>query len=246
MSSTLTHPRVKKVAAFLWNGVWTLDRTGLPMKGVKKKFIQKDRDILPALCNDTLYLIGKEVRGIREGRDRAYHERQYRIYRGLEEMPFNCVEHGAAILHKKVWTRTGTDSTWWRLRRICDSHEDNGDRFWRGRRRCGLSTRSNYWKEQYGGNVKDLIAQQRSCRFYTMPDWEWAGNDFCWDPVRRRWGAGPYRPPPQVLECSICGVRGHTKDNCKGCFRSPPQDPYYSTTRLKVLGLGEGNWGWGI
>ena len=125
MSSTLRRPRVKKVMAFFWNGVWSRDRTGLPMKGVKKKFIQKDRDILPALCNDTLYLIGKEVRRIREPKDLAYHECQYRIYRGLVAvMPFNCVEHGAVILHKKVWARTGTYQME-HLRRICDSHEDS-------------------------------------------------------------------------------------------------------------------------
>ena len=155
--AALTRPRAKKVMAFLWNGVWSRDRTGLPMNGVKKKFIQKNRDILPALCNDILYLIGKEVRGIREARVKnlAYHERQYRIYRGLEVMPFNCVEHGAVVLHKKVWTRTKTDD-FKLLRRICDDHEDNGHRRW-CRRRCAAV---GDWTGQYAAHVTDLITRQ--------------------------------------------------------------------------------------
>tara|TARA_B100001094_G_scaffold110140_1_gene106085 strand:+ start:445 stop:1086 length:642 start_codon:yes stop_codon:yes gene_type:complete len=207
---------------FLWNGVWSRDRTGLPMKEVKYKFIQKNRDILPALCNDTLYLIGKGVRRIREGRDRAYHEHQYRIYRGLEEMPFNCVEHGAVVLHKKVWMhgRTRNHIHFQRLRKFCDTHEDNWH-FAGG-------------QKQYVAHVTDLITRQKRAKFYTMPDWEWAGkSDFQW-----HLSSGQ-------LECSVCGVRGHTKDNCKGCFRSPPQDPYYSTKRLQVLSLEEGNLEWG-
>ena len=161
----LTRPRAKKVMAFLWNGVWSRDRTGLPMNGVKKKFIQKNRDILPALCNDILYLIGKEVRGIREGirearvKNLAYHERQYRIYRGLEVMPFNCVEHGAVVLHKKVWTRTKTDD-FKLLRRICDDHEDNGHRRW-CRRRCAAV---GNWTGQYVAHVTDLITRHKRGR----------------------------------------------------------------------------------
>ena len=311
MSSTLTRPRVKKVVAFLWNGVWTLDRTGLPMKGVKKKFIQKNRDILPALCNDTLYLIGKEVRGIREGRDRAYHERQYRIYRGLEEMPFNCVEHGAVVLHKKVQEFMVGSYGGATLRQICNTHEDNVHRRWcqlshredprrwssrarqvgqrlafaggsherlgcdspllvlpldvlqlvgeacchrargetRGRKDLTRERQGLCWDlwgrydrtEQYAEYVNGLMRRgfrRRGGWFYTMPDWEWAGPSYSGCCAERMEGA---------QECSVCGIRGHTKENCKGIFRSPPQGPGFGPIprRLKVLGLEEGNWEWG-
>ena len=221
--AALTRPRVKKVMAFLWNGVWSLDRTRLPMKGVKKKFIQKDRDILPALCNDTLYLIGKEVRRIREAKDLAYHECQYRIYRGLVAvMPFNCVEHGAVVLHKKVWMhgRTRNHIHFQRLRKFCDTHEDNWH-FAGG-------------QKQYTKHVTDLITRQKRAKFYTMPDWEWAG-----DPIfSGHLSSGQ-------LECSVCGVRGHTKENCKGCFRSWSCVSSCSSWRLSPLGLEEGNLEWG-
>lgn len=189
---------VKKVKAFLWNGVWTLDDDDLPLKGVKKKFIPKHRDILPDVNHDILSLIGDAVAAAREEATRTYHDQQHKIYRGVMSSAgefvlgkkTRSVEEASARLHREVTKQLDGDDQVFKppyyLKQVCDLHKDGNER----------------GEEQYQYNLHQLKfkAKYTGSKHVKMTGWEWAGK-----------GKG--------RGCSRCGVRGHTKGKCPAYFR---------------------------
>ena len=191
---------VKKVKAFLWNGVWTQDDDDLPLRGVKTKWIPKHRDILPALDNDVLGLIGKAVVAKREEATRAYHQDQRDIVLGKKQMPLNCVEHAAHRLHKEVRYHFSNHL----------SRRARGPGGLGAAGRAGLKEvcdNGNH-PDTYNEKLKALLGRVAMVEVPKMgPEWEWAGK-----------GKGK--------SCSLCGVRGHTKKTCKGCFRTGTKENF--------------------